>query len=189
MIISLHLLSKKRMEQPNDLIIAMQNGDEKVFAQLYTMYGEAIYGIIYVIVLDEKIAEEVLQDVFIKVWNSSKPYSVKKGRFFTWLLNIARNTAVDETRSKSFKNSKKNLNTSNFVDILHSPDSLNKKTNSIDIKKFVDALKPACIKIIDFLYFKGYTQAEASIELAIPLGTLKTRNRTCINSLRDMILE
>ncbi|AFL81989.1 RNA polymerase sigma factor, sigma-70 family [Aequorivita sublithincola DSM 14238] len=176
------------MEQPNTLIIAMQNGDEKAFSRLYTMYSEAIQGIIYSIVLDENTAEELLQDVFIKVWNNASSYSVDKGRFFTWLLNIARNTAIDETRSKSFKNSRKNLSTSNFVDILSSSDSLNTKTNSIGIKKFVDALKPACIKIIDLLYFKGFTQAEASKTLEIPLGTLKTRNRTCINDLRVMVL-
>ncbi|WP_026450144.1 RNA polymerase sigma factor [Aequorivita capsosiphonis] len=176
------------MEQPDDLIIAMQNGDEKAFSRLYSMYSQAIYGIIYSIVLDEKIAEELLQDVFIKVWNNAKTYSVNKGRFFTWLLNIARNTAIDATRSKAFKNSRKNLSTTNFVDILSSSDSLNKKTNAIGIKKFVNALKPACIKIIDLLYFKGYTQAEASKTLEIPLGTIKTRNRTCIKDLRVMIL-
>lgn len=176
------------MEQPNDLIIAMQNGNEKAFSRLYTMYSEAIYGIIYSIVLDENVAEELLQDVFIKVWNNAKNYSVKKGRFFTWLLNIARNTAIDETRSKAFKNSRKNLSTSNFVDILSSSDNLNRKTNAIGLKKFIDALKPACIKIIDLLYFKGYTQAEASKTLEMPLGTLKTRNRACIKDLRVMVL-
>ncbi|MCB0464556.1 MAG: sigma-70 family RNA polymerase sigma factor [Aequorivita sp.] len=176
------------MEQPNDLIVAMQNGDEKAFSRLYTMYSEAIYGIIYSIILDENTAEELLQDVFIKVWNNASSYSIKKGRFFTWLLNIARNTAIDETRSKSFKNSRKNLSTTNFVDILSSSDSLNRATNAIGLKKFVNALKPACIKIIDLLYFKGFTQAEASKKLEIPLGTIKTRNRTCINELRVIVL-
>lgn len=176
------------MDQPDHLIIEMQKGNEKAFSTLYTMYSEAIYGIIYSIVLDESIAEETLQDVFIKVWNNSSSYSVNKGRFFTWLLNIARNTAIDETRSKAFKNSRKNLSTTNFVDILSSSDSLNRTTNAIGIKKFVDALKPTCIKIIDLLYFKGFTQAEASKTLEIPLGTLKTRNRNCINDLRTMVL-
>ena len=176
------------MEQPNDLIIKMQNGDEQSFSRLYTMYNEAINGIIYSIVQDETLAEEILQDVFIKVWNNSSSYDIHKGRFFTWLLNIARNTAIDETRSKSFKNSKKNLSTTNFVDILSSSDSLNRKVNAIGLQKFVDALKPACIKIIDLLYFKGFTQAEASKTLEIPLGTLKTRNRTCINELRVIVL-
>ncbi len=176
------------MEQPNQLILEMQQGNEKSFSRLYSMYSEALFGIIYSIVLDEAVAEEVLQDVFVKIWNNSSSYSIKKGRFFTWILNIARNTAIDETRSKAFKNSRKNLSTTNFVDIISSTDSLNKKTNSIGIKKFVDALKPACIKIIELLYFKGFTQAEASKTLDIPLGTLKTRNRTCINDLRIMVL-
>lgn len=176
------------MEQPNSLIIAMQNGDEKAFSTLYTMYSEALYGIIYSIVLDNNVAEEVLQDVFIKIWDNSKSYDINKGRFFTWILNIARNTSIDETRSKAFKNSKKNLSTTNFVDIIKSTDSLNKKTNAIGIQKFIDALKPACIKIIDLLYFKGFTQVDAAKDLDIPLGTLKTRNRTCIRDLRTIVL-
>jgi len=176
------------MKQPNDLIVAMQNGDEKAFSHLYTMYSEAIKGIIYSIVLNEDTAEEILQDVFIKVWNNASSYDINKGRFFTWLLNIARNTAIDETRSKAFKSSRKNLSTTNFVDILSSSDSLNKSTNAIGLKKFVDALKPACIKIIELLYFKGFTQVDASKTLEIPLGTLKTRNRNCIKDLQVMVL-
>lgn len=176
------------MEQPNSLIIEMQAGNQTAFSRLYTLYSEAIYGIIYSIVLEEAVAEEVLQDVFVKIWDNSKSYSVDKGRFFTWILNIARNSAIDETRSKSYKNSKKNLSTSNFVDILSSTDSLNKKTNAIGLKKFVDALKPICIQIIDLLYFKGYTQVEASKTLDMPLGTLKTRNRNCIKDLRTIVL-
>ncbi len=176
------------MEQPNALIMELQGGNEKAFSKLYDMYSEAIFGIIYSIVLDKDLAEEVLQDVFVKIWDNSKSYSIEKGRFFTWILNIARNTAIDETRSKAFKNLKKNLRPTNFVDIMSSSDSLNIKTNSIGLQKFVDALKPACIKIIDLLYFKGYTQAEACKTLEMPLGTLKTRNRNCINELRIMVL-
>ena len=176
------------MEQPNGLIEAMQAGDEAAFSKLYSMYSEAIHGIIYSIVLDEDIAQEVLQDVFVKIWNKSSTYTIGKGRFFTWILNIARNSAIDKTRSKSFKNSKKNLSTTNFVDILSSSDDLNIKTNAIGIRKFVDALKPACIKIIDLLFFKGYTQSDAAEELKIPLGTLKTRNRNCLKDLRTIVL-
>ncbi len=176
------------MEQPNSLIIEMQQGNEKAFSKIYTMYSEAIYGIIYSVVLDEGTAEEILQDVFVKIWDKSGSYDINKGRFFTWILNIARNAAIDETRSKSFKNTKKNLSTSNFVDILATTDSLNRKTNAIGIRKFVDALKPMCIKIIDLLFFKGYTHKEASETLDIPLGTLKTRNRNCINELRLKVL-
>jgi len=176
------------MEQPDLLILQMQENNEKAFERLYTMYSEAIHGVIYSIVLEETVAEEVLQDTFIKIWNNSKAYDVKKGRFFTWILNIARNTAIDRTRSKSFKNTKKNLPTTNFVDILTSYDNLNSKTNAIGIKKFVAKLKPMCISIIELLFFKGYTQKDAAEELEIPLGTLKTRNRNCLRDLRWLVI-
>ena len=176
------------MEQPDLLILQMQQKNEKAFERLYTMYSEAIHGIIYSIVLEEAVAEEVLQDTFIKIWHNAKAYDVKKGRFFTWILNIARNTAIDKTRSKSFKNSKKNLTTTNFVDILTSYDNLNSKTNAIGIKKFVDKLKPMCISVIELLFFKGYTQKDAAKELEIPLGTLKTKNRNCLRDLRWLVI-
>lgn len=176
------------MEQPDTLIKAMQEGDEGAFSRIYTMYSEALNGVIFSIVQDEAIAEEVLQDVFVKIWNKSSTYTIGKGRFFTWILNIARNSAIDRTRSKSFKNAQKNLSTTNFVDILTSGDNLNTKVNAIGIRKFVEALKPACIKIIDLLFFKGYTHADAAETLKIPLGTLKTRNRNCIKDLRKLIL-
>lgn len=176
------------MKQPDELIIDMQNGNEKAFARIYTLYSEALYGIVYSIVRDQNIAEETLQDVFIKIWNNRSSYDINKGRFFTWALNIARNTSIDETRSKAYKNSKKNLSTTNFVDILSSSDNLNKSTNAIGIRKFVDALKPVCIKIIDLLYFKGFTQKDAAEKLEMPLGTLKTRNRNCIKELQSNVL-
>jgi RNA polymerase sigma-70 factor (ECF subfamily) len=176
------------MEQPDRLIEAMQAGDENAFSKIYSMYSDALHGIIYSIVLDEDIAQEVLQDVFIKIWNNAATYSLGKGRFFTWILNIARNSAIDKTRSKAYKNSKKNLSATNFVDILSSNDDLNLKMNAIGIRKFVDVLKPVCIQIIDLLFFKGYTHSEAADELEIPLGTLKTRNRNCLNELRTIVL-
>ncbi|HMC02246.1 MAG TPA: sigma-70 family RNA polymerase sigma factor [Flavobacteriaceae bacterium] len=169
------------------LISKFQQKDERAFNSLYNMYSESMHGIIYNIVRDNNIAEEVMQDVFIKAWNNSASYSPQKGRFFTWILNIARNAAIDKTRSKSFKNSKKNLDSQLFVDILQNNESLDNKTDAIGIAKFVKKLKKKCIKVIELLYFKGYTQKEASETLEMPIGTIKTRNRNCINELRNML--
>ena len=176
------------MEQPNLLILEMQKGNEKAFSRIYSLYSQAVYGIIHTIVRNEDLSEEILQDVFIKIWNNRDAYSIKKGRFFTWILNIARNAAIDATRSKAYKNSKKNLDVTNFVDVLETSDNLTNFTNAIGIKKFIEALKPACIRIIELLYFKGYTQVDAAKELDIPLGTVKSRNRNCINELRTNVL-
>ena len=171
------------------LISQFQKKDEKAFETLYNMYSESMHGVIYNIVRNNAIAEEVMQDVFIKAWNNASSYTAEKGRFFTWLLNISRNAAIDKIRSKSFKDSGKNLNAEYFVDILETSDSLDDKTDAIGIAKFVSKLAKKCIEVIELLYFKGYTQKEASETLDMPIGTIKTRNRNCINQLREMVLE
>lgn len=171
------------------LITKFQQKDQKAFEELYTMYGESMQGVIYNIVRDQKIAEELTQDVFIKVWNNASSYSADKGRFFTWILNIARNTAIDKTRSKAFKNARKNLDAEYFVDILQTSDSLDDQTDAIGIKHFVSKLAKKCIEVIELLYFKGYTQKETSEALNMPIGTVKTRNRNCIKELRTLVLE
>ena len=172
-----------------DLVVSnFQKKEEKAFEKLYFMYKDSIHGVIYNIVRDHHIAEEVMQDVFIKAWNNSSSYSSNKGRFFTWILNIARNAAIDKTRSKAFKNSRKNLDAEFFVDILETHESLNDKTDAIGIKKLVAKLEKKCIEIIELLYFKGFTQKETSESLDIPIGTVKTRNRNCIKGLRQTLL-
>lgn len=174
--------------QLETLIENFQQKDEKAFESLYNMYSSNIHGVIYNIVRDQDIAEEIMQDVFIKAWHNASSYSAEKGRFFTWILNIARNAAIDKTRSKSFKNAKQNLNAQFFVDILQNSENLNEKTDAIGIGKFVSKLAKKCIEVIELLYFKGYTQKEASEALDMPIGTIKTRNRNCINELRAIVL-
>ncbi|TDU39641.1 RNA polymerase sigma-70 factor (ECF subfamily) [Gelidibacter sediminis] len=177
------------MQQLELLITKFQQKDVKAFEELYNMYSKSMHGVIYNIVRDHDIAEELMQDVFIKAWNNAASYSAEKGRFFTWILNIARNAAIDKTRSKAFKNSKKNLGAEYFVDILAHGDSLDDQTDAIGIKKFVSQLAKKCIEVIELLYFKGYTQKEASETLDMPIGTIKTRNRNCINELRTIVLQ
>jgi RNA polymerase sigma-70 factor (ECF subfamily) len=175
--------------QLEQLVTRFQQKDAKAFEALYNMYSDSMQGVIYNIVRDQDIAQEVMQDVFIKAWNSADSYSTKKGRFFTWMINISRNAAIDKTRSKAFKNSKQNLNSDYFVDIIQTQESLDDQTDAIGIKKFVTKLAEKCKAVIELLYFKGYTQKEASEELDMPIGTIKTRNRNCIQELRKMVLE
>lgn len=171
----------------NSLISRFQNKDGKALETLYEMYSESMHGVIFNIVRDADIAQEVMQDVFMKAWENSGSYSSKKGRFFTWLLNIARNAAIDKIRSKDFKNSKKNLDSQYFVDILETEENYSRNTDGIGVKSLVHKLAIKCTEIIELLYFKGYTQKEASEKLNMPIGTIKTRNRNCINELRQMI--
>lgn len=175
------------MKQPDGLIERMQNGDEKALSDLYSMYSRALAGVIHAIVKENEATEEVLQDVFTKVWNYRSTYQPGKGRFYTWLLNIARNSAIDRVRSKAYRNQKQNLNPENFVDIVATTNDLNRQTDAIGLREFVRKLPENCVKLIDLIYFKGYTQADTAEALAMPLGTVKTRMRNCIQKLREAV--
>ncbi|MBC2845728.1 RNA polymerase sigma factor [Winogradskyella flava] len=176
------------MADIDSLVKRFQNKDQVAFETLYQMYSASMHGVIYNIVKDPDISQELMQDVFIKAWQKAESYSPQKGRFFTWLINIARNAAIDKTRSKAYRQSRQNLDADNFVDIISSHDNLDSSTDAIGIKKFVTNLGQKCKDVIELLYFKGFTQKEASEELNMPIGTIKTRNRNCIQQLRDMVL-
>ncbi|MDN6311242.1 MAG: RNA polymerase sigma factor [Flavobacteriaceae bacterium] len=173
--------------QQEQLLELLQKKDEKSFDHLYDMYAQSLFGVIHTIVKNKAQAEDVLQEVMIKIWEKLDTYNSDKGRFYTWIVNIARNAAIDKYRSKAYKKQRENLSTDNFVDILEGSYNLGKLTNAIGIEAFVKKLKPKCIKIIDLLFYKGFTNKEAAEDLSIPLGTLKTRNRACINDLRTLL--
>ncbi|UII75447.1 sigma-70 family RNA polymerase sigma factor [Flagellimonas sp. HMM57] len=168
----------------DDLIQQFQQKDKTAFEKLYTMYADNICGVINTIIQDPERAEELCQDVFVKIWEKSDSYNPTKGRFFTWILNIARNTAIDELRSKIHKNQKKNLHVHSLVGIFEKGEDLNSKIDTIGIQTLLKGLKEKCILLIDLLYYKGYTQKEVAKELNTPIGTIKTRIRSCISEIR-----
>ena len=170
-----------------EVLALISKKDDRAYTYLYDMYSKSLFSVIKNLINDREEAEDVLQEVFIKIWKNIDSYNESKGRFYTWAVNIARNSTIDKLRSKNFNNSKKNLSTDNFVHLLDDSNKLTNKIDSIGIEEFVKKLKPKCIQIIDLLFFKGYTQQEASDELEIPLGTVKTQNRNCINDLRNFL--
>ncbi|WP_264521420.1 RNA polymerase sigma factor [Flavobacterium sp. N1994] len=170
-----------------ELLPLLLRKEERAFTQLYDMYSKSLFSIITNLISDREEAEDVLQEVFVKIWKNIETYNQSKGRLYTWMLNIARNTAIDKLRSKGFNNSQKNLSSDNFVHLLDDSNKLTNKIDSIGLREFVNKLKPKCIQLIDLLFFKGFTQQEASEELEIPLGTVKTQNRMCMNDLRNYL--
>jgi RNA polymerase sigma-70 factor (ECF subfamily) len=169
------------------LVERFKQKDIKAFEQLYEMYAQSISGAIYNIVKDEAIVQELLQDTFIKAWNNASTYSADKGRFFTWLMRIARNASFDFLRSKAYKNSRKNTNSEIFTEVLESGENLDSRTDTIGLKDFITRLNQKCKAIIELIYFKGYSQKETSEQLEIPLGTVKTRSRKCLSDLRALL--
>ena len=170
-----------------ELIPLILKKDERAFTIMYDMYSKSLFSVISNLIKDTQDAEDVLQEVFVKIWKNMDSYNQSKGRFYTWILNISRNSAIDKLRSKGHNNNMKNLSSDNFTHLLDDSNKLINRIDTIGIKEFVNKLKPRCVQIIDLLFFKGYTQQEASEELEIPLGTIKTQNRNCINDLRNYL--
>jgi len=166
------------------LIAALGKRDKIAAEALYDMYSASLFGVISRIVIDTDTAEDVLQDTFVKIWNSFASYSAEKGRLFTWMVNIARNLAIDKIRSKDFKNQNKNQELENNVTFIDEKRNTVYNPELLGIKDLVEKLKPEQKSILDLVYFKGYTHVEAADELGVPLGTIKTRLRMAIVQLR-----
>jgi RNA polymerase sigma factor (sigma-70 family) len=168
----------------NQIIAFLRDDNQEGISLLYDYYATAINGVIFKIVNNDDIAEELLQDTFVKVWRFRAQYDATKGRFFTWILNIARNTAIDHTRLKSFQI--KNQNIDNVVSSYDMQNSERPNIDVIGINEVVKNLPKEHQEIIQLVYFQGFTHIEAAEELNIPLGTLKTRLRLAIIELRKI---
>lgn len=165
-------------------MLALRRREKIAVEALYDMYSASLFGVISRIINDTAVAEDVLQDTFVKIWNSFASYSTEKGRLFTWMVNIARNLAIDKIRSKDFKNQNKNQELENNVTFIDEQRNTVYKPELLGIKELVETLKPEQKSILDLVYFKGYTHVEAADELGVPLGTIKTRLRMAIVQLR-----
>ncbi|WP_341228538.1 sigma-70 family RNA polymerase sigma factor [uncultured Arcticibacterium sp.] len=177
--------SKKLHIEESDLLELLKNKDRNGFNILYQNYSGAIYGIIIRMLREEGEATDMLQEVFIKIWNKIDSYDRKKGRLFTWMANLTRNLVIDRIRSADYKNhTLKNFVRDDNVRVTDSEYSSVMKIDSIGLKGLVSELKPDLKILIQKIYFEGYTQADLAEELDIPLGTLKTRVRAAIKALR-----
>jgi RNA polymerase sigma-70 factor, ECF subfamily len=180
---------RKTIIDEGDLVLMLQSKDERGFSILYDNYSSALYGVILKIVRTEEIAADVLQDAFVKIWKNIEGYNRTKGTLFTWMLNVARNTAIDKIRSQDFQNSQRNQDLDSTVEIIDNQASSQFDIDAIGLKKVVENLRPEHRQMIDLLYFQGYTQAEVAEEFSIPLGTVKTRVKAAIVHLRQYFVE
>ena len=167
------------------LVAALKEGDPSAIQRLYKMYAPALNGIIKRIIKYDEVAEDVLQDTFVKIWKSINQYDATKGRLFTWMANVAKNMAIDQVRSKA------HLNASKTDDIYEMPIGLiehqsyvSPNMETIGIKQLLIHLKSDQQEIIDLIYFKGFTHVQVAEMLDIPLGTIKTKLRLAILKFR-----
>ena len=187
LILYLHTdLAAKQSYTQDELIVLIRERDQKAFSYLYDHYSQALFGIIHNIIKDHEESEDVLQNAFLKIWNNFASYDEQKGRLYTWMLNIARNLAIDSTRSKQGKIKNKIRETSDSVYHKNNLFSENNSHDSIGLKSILDNLKDDHKEIIDLAYYEGYTQEEISKKLSLPLGTVKTKVRQAILVLRNL---
>ncbi|MCC6724745.1 MAG: sigma-70 family RNA polymerase sigma factor [Saprospiraceae bacterium] len=177
-------MSSEATERELDFVPMLKSGDEQAFALLYDNYSALLFGTILRIVGEQKDAENLLQDCFVKIWQNIERYDPEKGRLATWIINIARNLAIDFKRSKYYAQTQKNQSFNNLVgqDMPHAITQPN--TELIGLRQLVEKLPTSCREVIEWMYFEGMTQQEISDAFGIPLGTVKSRNRLAIKHLR-----
>ena len=168
-----------------ELVALLQQRDSQAFSYLYDNYSGALFGIVNAIVIDREAANDVLQNVFVNIWKKIESYDASKGRLFTWMLNIARNAAIDEIRSKSHQNSQKNQPIGDNTELAGAVTG--PSVDDVGLKKVLSKLKEEWRVLIDLSYFQGFTHEEIAKILGIPLGTVKTRIRSALMQLRTMI--
>ena len=176
---------KKYSEE--ELIYLLKNKDQSAFSYLYDNYAAALFGVIFKMFENRELAEDVLQEAFVKIWNNFSNYDDTKGRLFTWMVNITRNLTIDTIRSKSFKKQSKIQNSVNAVNNIADFSNTSASFDALGIRKQLSLLREDQKQIIELAYFGGFTQDEISKNLNIPLGTVKIRMRTAIIELRKVL--
>ena len=178
-----------RLEKISEQVLAelLASKSEKSFSILYDNYSSAIFGVVNKIVQSEAIAADITQDSFVKIWKNLDSYSSTKGTIFTWMLNIARNTAIDKIRSQHLKQTKQNVDVDSYVGEIDGANSGSINIDTIGLKNLIEKLKPEYKQLIDLVYFRGYSQSEIADEFGIPLGTIKTRIKTAMTNLRTFM--
>jgi len=175
----------------DDLVKLLKAKDKTAFKFLYEKYSGALYANILQIMPDKSMAGDLLQDIFLTIWRKFDGYDNTKGRLFTWMLTITRNTCIDKIRSRQYKSQLKNVYISeeNEDELYASgatvimPDTM----NYIGLKKAVQKLKPQHRNLIDMAYYRGYTQSEIAGIEGVPMGTIKTRIRKALLELRQQL--
>lgn len=169
------------------LVKLVQSRSERGFQTLYNNYCGALYGAIIKLVKRTDVADDLLQDTFVKIWKCIGSYDNSKGALYTWMLNIARNQALDYLRSSAYRKQLLQVEIDLFS---HCTDNIGNITINACPVEFTDfrnkalQLDPKYTEVIDLIYFYGWTQEQTAEILKLPLGTIKTRARKGLSLLK-----
>jgi len=181
------LLALRAAESDGPLVLRLQRRDPQALAELYDRYGRLVFSLILRVVRDAGIAEDLVQETFLRVWNRVQGFEAGKGSIGPWLLAVARNRAIDYLRSAGGRE----RNAMDLDETTHPALASDMEQSLLDsdrirrIKAAMDKLTPNQRQAIELAYFEGLSQSEMAERMGQPLGTVKTWVRTALRSLRD----
>jgi RNA polymerase sigma-70 factor (ECF subfamily) len=181
---------------PDDrLVVALEKRDERALETLYDKYGDYVYSVCLRMVGDVQLAEDLTQEVFLRLWRRPDLYDVSRGRFVTWLLSVARNRSIDERRSRGRRFRHETPPSLAAEEMLASApaadgdDAAILSDERVVIERALETLPREQRLAIQLAYFGGYTQQEIALGLHQPLGTVKTRIRLGLQKLRLILID
>ena len=182
------------MISDEQLMQRVQQGERDALEQLYDRHAPVVLGVLFNIVGNRAVAEELLQETFWRVWERADNFDSQKGRFITWMFSIARRLAIDTLRRwKSRPQSDESVRSQ---DVLHRMPSESDVVANVSrnmerdaVRAALDALSAEQRIIIELSYFKGKTRKQIAQVLEIPLGTVHTRARLGLRRLRTVLTE
>lgn len=167
------------MQDDLALIKQLQKKDSKALSAIYDKYAGAIYGVIFRICKEESVAQDLLQETFLKIWQKSNLYDPKKGKFFTWAYRIGKNIALNSLR----KNTK--LIQNEDLSVYEDRDACEPENDFLELNGSLKKLELHHQEALDLVYFQGLTHREAHEKMGVPLGTFKSYIKQALKKLRD----
>jgi RNA polymerase sigma-70 factor (ECF subfamily) len=170
------------------LIHAIARGDEAALGALYDRYRLILFGLLTRILNSREEAEDVLQEVMLQVWRRAADFDEQRGRPFTWLVTLTRSRAIDRLRVLGARQRLAESASRNAPEEASDAvkDTLHSEQREI-VKRALAALPEEQTRILKLAYFEGLTQSEIAKKLATPLGTVKTRMRSGMIRLRELL--
>lgn len=173
-----------------DLYVGIQRGDQQALEQLYDRYEKILFSFAYRITKDQESAEEVVQEIFIKIWKGQNKFDPQKGKFSTWAFTIARNISIDLLRKQKDATYELQERDALQRDAASSTeDSVIWRERGKQVREAIATLAVEQQNIIEWFYFKGATQREIAKQFNLPLGTVKGRIRLALRHLREALSE
>ncbi|HEY3827511.1 MAG TPA: sigma-70 family RNA polymerase sigma factor [Bryobacteraceae bacterium] len=190
MIPGIFLALQMSADHDQNLAIRLQRRDPEAMGDLYDRFGRVAYSVILAIVRDAAIAEDLVQETFLRVWNRVHAFEAGRGALGPWLLAIARNRAIDHLRSVSARMDRNSCE----LDVREHPSlfvDMEREVLNTDharlIGKAISNLSANQQKVIEMAYYEGLSQTEMAERMGEPLGTVKTWVRAALKNLREAL--